>query len=200
MGAIATSLLTGLGAALSANLLTAIGRRMRDALTTPERTKAFQRCVGTGVDAMLLTCVEGSQIEVDHIRGVLEAFFADEDVAAELAVLLRGGMPDAQELAYLFEGKGGDAETLAGMAFAIGHNVHAVVHAVNQVYVGVARRPEHRLVARGQPARGVRGQVMRSEVGFDLDDAADSRQSVRDMHQQLAEQVLCDGLCVAVIE
>ena len=49
--------------------------------------------------------------------------------------------------------------------------VHAVVHAVDQVDVQVTGRAEHDRRARRGAAAGVRGEVARAEIGLDLDDA-----------------------------
>src|SRR5438552_11023131 len=55
----------------------------------------------------------------------------------------------------------------------LAHDVHAVVHAVDEVDVGVAGRAPHHLVPwRAVPARAVRGAVGGATVGLDLDDAA----------------------------
>ena len=120
MDPIAVSFLTGLGANLAGNMVTALGARLRDSLSSPKCERELARCVEDGVSAMLLLCAGESELEVDHIKGVLEAFFADPDVAREMATVLRGNLPDVDELRYLFEKSGGDETTLAGMDFGKG--------------------------------------------------------------------------------
>ena len=48
----------------------------------------------------------------------------------------------------------------------LGHQVQALVHAVDEVDVGVARRPEQHAGAVRHAARGVRRQVVEAEVGL----------------------------------
>jgi len=77
-----------------------------------------------------------------------------------------------------------------GHALIPGDEVEAVVEAVDEVHVGVARRPVHHPRAGGQPAaRRVGGQVLRTEVSLDLDQAAPQPAPVHLADQQLAEQI-----------
>ena len=62
----------------------------------------------------------------------------------------------------------------AGDAVRFGHHVEAVVHPVDKVHVGMARRTEHDPVARGLAEAGVRGAIVAPEVGLDLDDPTDA--------------------------
>ena len=55
-------------------------------------------------------------------------------------------------------------------AHRFGNDVEAVVHPVDKVHVGMARRPEHRPVAGGRPEARVRCPVVNADVGLDLDD------------------------------
>ena len=74
---------------------------------------------------------------------------------------------------------GGPDQHRPGLAVGFGDEVHAVVHAVDQVHVQVAGRAEHdRRPWRGAAA-GVRGQVARAQVGLDLDDAGGAHQRAR---------------------
>ena len=125
MDPIAVSFLAGLGANLAGNMVTVLGRRLRDSLSTSARQRALQQCVEHGVTAMLPMCVADSEIELDHIRGMLEAFFSDADVAREMGAVLRGDLPQVDELRYLFGQNGGDEATLAGMDFAKGAEAFA---------------------------------------------------------------------------
>ena len=56
----------------------------------------------------------------------------------------------------------------------LGHHVEAVVHPVDKVHVGQARRPEHDPVACGLAEPGVRRPVVLADVRLDLDDPADA--------------------------
>ena len=85
MAPIAVSFLTSLGAKLAGNMLTALGRRLRDSLSTPAHKTALRQCIEHGVSAMLPMCAADLEFELEHIRDVLERFFGDHDVAAEMA-------------------------------------------------------------------------------------------------------------------
>jgi hypothetical protein len=121
MEALTVSFLAGLGANLAGNMVTALGRRLRDAVSTPECEQAFGRCVDAGVTAMLLMGgAEWSDETKSHMEGLFTRFFGNEDVAGELAVILRGNAPDHDELAFLFEDAGYDPETLQGFSLREG--------------------------------------------------------------------------------
>ncbi len=80
-------------------------------------------------------------------------------------------------------------EHCLGLVTGAGDDVHAVMEAVDEVHVEMARRPEHDRVASGAAARGVRGQVLRSGVGLDLHDPAADPPVRRVMHQTRSEQL-----------
>ena len=69
--------------------------------------------------------------------------------------------------------------TAAGPALGLGDHVQAVVHPVDKVHVGDARRPVHDRVPRGPPEAGMRGAVVLADVRLDLDDPADARAGPR---------------------
>ena len=60
----------------------------------------------------------------------------------------------------------------AGVAGGLGDDVQTVVHAVDKVHVGPARRPVHDLVPGGPPEPGVRRPVVLADVRLELDDPA----------------------------
>ena len=66
----------------------------------------------------------------------------------------------------------GADEHRAGGPGRAGDHVQAVVHPVDKVHVGDARRPEHDRVAGRPPEAGVRRPVLGAVVGLDLDDPA----------------------------
>src|SRR5581483_5424583 len=76
-----------------------------------------------------------------------------------------------------------------GNAIAVGDDVEAVVHAVDQVDVGAAGRPEHDRRAGSAPARGVRGEIVRADVRFDLHDAAVEAAAGSVVDEPAAEQI-----------
>ena len=62
----------------------------------------------------------------------------------------------------------------AGPARGLGHDVEAVVHPVDKVHVGDARRPGHDPVAVGRAEPRVRRAVVLADVRLDLDDPPDA--------------------------
>ena len=75
------------------------------------------------------------------------------------------------------------------------------MHAIREVDVGMTRGPEHHLVARpAPPAERMRRQVVRSQIGLDLDQASPQLVSGQSTHQYLAEQLARDLDGVAVEE
>ncbi len=80
-----------------------------------------------------------------------------------------------------------------------GHHVEAVIHPVDKVHVGDARRPAHDRVAAGRAEARVRGQVLRAAVGLDLDDAPDPSPGLVVADEERAEQA-AGGLGAVVRE
>lgn len=74
------------------------------------------------------------------------------------------------------------------LAFGLGHDIHAIVHAINEINVGVAGRAEHRSGPGGESFGRVRGEIMRAQVGFHLDDPADSLEPFDSVNQIFTEQ------------
>src|ERR1039458_6424714 len=85
--------------------------------------------------------------------------------------MARGGPAPAHELepSDWFEGANEDASRDAGW-FA--DQVEALIHPIDEVHIGVARRPKDDLGARSNAARGVGGLVVCAQVGFGFDDDA----------------------------
>jgi hypothetical protein len=75
-----------------------------------------------------------------------------------------------------------------------------MVHAVDEIDIGMAGRAEHGLGPRREPLGGVRGQIVRAQVGLDFDDAAAALDAVVYMHQVLAQQRPRHGQCLGGIE
>ena len=60
------------------------------------------------------------------------------------------------------------------MPFTLGHHVHAVVHPIDEINVGMPRRSKHHFGASSKSFGGMRREIMRPEVSLDFDDAADA--------------------------
>ncbi len=85
------------------------------------------------------------------------------------------------------EGREGPNQNATRFAFLIGYYIQALVHAVDEIDVGTARRPEQHIGARCAAARGVRGQVLEAKIRFGLDNGAGSLS----MQEHAAEQIAC---------
>ena len=78
-----------------------------------------------------------------------------------------------------FERLNGANQHCRGHPIGLRDHVQTLVHAVDKVHVGPARRPEHDRVA-GRPTEArVRRAVLGADVGLHLDDAADPARRVR---------------------
>ena len=88
----------------------------------------------------------------------------------------------------------------AGLSLPFRHDIHAVVHAVDHVDVGMAGRSEHDSCPWGDPARGMTGLVVGSEIGFYLHDPARSGSPVCYIHQERSQKFFCDNDRITVIE
>src|SRR5262249_16536188 len=66
--------------------------------------------------------------------------------------------------------------------------------------VGVPRRAEHDARAHREAARGMRREIVGSEVGLDLHDAPDARDALEAADEKLAEEIAGDRDGVAVVE
>lgn len=106
----------------------------------------------------------------------------DAEVAGEAA-----GATDANDAAD---------KDAAGRTVGLGGDVEAIVHAVDQIDIGVAGRAVDDFGAGSDAAGGVGGFVGKPEIGFDFDDRGG--QVAVDEH--FAQQSAGDGDGVAVIE
>ena len=73
-------------------------------------------------------------------------------------------------------------------AFRLGYEIQTLIHAVDKVHVGKARRAEHDRIAPGPTETSVRGQVLRAAVGLHLDDSADTSPYIVQANQMSADQ------------
>ena len=120
-------------------------------------------------------------------------FGADRERAAQLARpvreparVRREGAPRGHQLE---PGDGLERADEDGVRLAVAgdDDVESPVHPVDEVDVRVARRPEHRLGARGASFGAVCGKVSRAAVGLGLDDAPGGDAFGRVVHEELAE-------------
>src|ERR1035438_6684385 len=128
---------------------------------------------------------------------------AQQVVSVEALVNLHGSAEQAGALGAAFDilhRLNGAQQDGGGMTFPFRDHVHAVVHAIDQVNIGMARRPEHDFGPLRPPARGVRRKVMRAEVGLHFHDAANPLTATGSAHEIFAEQVPGDFNRVPVIK
>ena len=86
------------------------------------------------------------------------------------------------------------------MTFAFGHDIHAMMNAVNQINVSVAGRAEHDFGAPGQSFRRMRGQIVFAKIGLDLDNFSDALHAAGVMNEPFPQQSLRDDNGVAVVK
>ncbi len=112
--------LANLTADLSVQVLNALGRRLRTALQGAEGEQALRRSVRAGLAAMLALASHVPAEEMDLLQDIFTQFFEEQEVAREIAGLLRGKPLDRYEMHYLFKEAGFDPETLPGIDFDAG--------------------------------------------------------------------------------
>ena len=78
--------------------------------------------------------------------------------------------------------------TAAASPSGAADDVQAVVHAVDEVDVGAAGRPEHDARAGGPPRARVAGAILRTAVGLRLDDATDAQSGAIVAHDERPQQ------------
>ena len=106
----------------------------------------------------------------------------------QVLYLARGRPAPAHEVEphHRFERANQDA---TGRAGGFADQIEALIHPIDKVDVGVARRPEDHFRARGDAPRGVGGLVARGEVRFGLHDDARGAAVDQDFAGQVARDV-----------
>ena len=90
------------------------------------------------------------------------------------------------DVADRFEG----AEKDCGSVFSrAGHDVQAMMHAINEVDVGMTGLAEHDLGARGAAAGRVSSKVVRAQIRFRLDDPPDPGAVIDMANQEIAQEI-----------
>ena len=86
------------------------------------------------------------------------------------------------------------------VAFFLRHDIQAVIHAVNQVHVCMARRPEHDFRSRCSSLRRVCGKIVFSQIRLRLHDPSAAFDFSVAMHEMHAKYFLRYADGVAVVE
>lgn len=118
MDPLTSSYIAELLASLSHSFIIAGGAILRDAVTGSPKEKAVNRCLRSGLTALLANADYNSETEQYHLlRDIFKDFFSREETAQELSLLLQGRRPALEKLRDLFDKAGYDAETLPGIDF-----------------------------------------------------------------------------------
>jgi len=120
MDQFAADYLANLTAELTGHVIHASGKRLRVFLQGTEEEQALQRAIRAGIAAMLAVASHVSSEEMGLLEDIFRRFFEEEDVAREIADLLRGRKLDREEMRFLFAEAGFDEETLPGLDFGAG--------------------------------------------------------------------------------
>ena len=113
--------LANLTADLTARVLEAAGRQVREKIAGTEKEQALESCLQAGIVALLATTsAQVNKDELDLLSDIFQEFFNDPDVGKELEQLRRGNLLQRDALTYLFEQAGFQAETLPGLDFSQG--------------------------------------------------------------------------------
>jgi hypothetical protein len=115
MDVLTTAYLANLAANLSAALLPLLGHPLQTALAGDEATQAMERSLRAAVIALAAEASAASPDEEALLAGIFSDFLQQEETLREVAVLLRGGRWDTEELALLFADAGYDTATLPGL-------------------------------------------------------------------------------------
>ena len=102
---------------LSDDMLAKSGGRIKRAIVGSEHQQALERSVRAGVALLVASTASEDPEKQNVLDTIFRSFFHQEDVAEELAQLLRGRPLDIDELRQLFDEAGYDAETLPGINF-----------------------------------------------------------------------------------
>ena len=136
-------------------------------------------------------------------------WFGDEEVVAEEVVTVEafidahgaaeeaGTLRAVREFLHGFESA---EENSRGVTVAFGNDIHAVIHPIDEIDVGVTRRAKHDFSAFGESAGGMGGEVVGTEVSLGFDDTANAGHAARLVNEQFTEQFLGDESGVAVVE
>lgn len=143
---------------------------------------------GRGDRRFLLREVEVRAFEIVSVQGPVDAHRPAEKP---------GSVGPAFDVFYWLDRS---YEHGAGLSLPLRHDIHAVVHAVDHVDVGMAGGAEHDSCPRSDPSRGMTGLVVGSEIGFDLHDPARSASSVLYVHQERSQEFFRDDDRIPVVE
>jgi len=74
-------------------------------------------------------------------------------------------------------------------SLALRNDIHAVMHAIYQIDIRVSGWTEHDFGPWREASRGMRREIVRPEIGFNLNDPADPFHAPRAMNEILVEQI-----------
>ena len=100
----------------------------------------------------------------------------------------------------IFHRLNGAQQNCRRMAFAFGHDVHAVIHSVDEINIGVTRRAEHDFGSLRPSLGRMCGQIVRAEISFDFNDSADTFHAVQLADKMFSEQFVRDENRIAIVK
>jgi formylglycine-generating enzyme required for sulfatase activity len=112
--------LAQLTVSLTARVLGAVDKRVRETFVGTKEERALRRCIEVGIVALLTKASADAPGETALLQDIFTDFFDDPFVAHELSKLLLGVSPDQERLRSRFEQAGYDIETLPGLDFESG--------------------------------------------------------------------------------
>ncbi len=115
-GPFTSAYLANVTSTLTLNLLSAVGRKIQDAVNGPEGERAVQRCVHAGIIGLLYSADIKTPEEEGVLAHIFETFFMEPEMARGLSGILSGKSYDMEEIAYLFEQADFDEKTLPAIS------------------------------------------------------------------------------------
>ncbi|MCP4425078.1 MAG: hypothetical protein GY803_11330, partial [Chloroflexi bacterium] len=110
--------LTNLAAELSAPVIAKVARRFQTAWQGDASEQALQHCLQAGIYGMVSRASLDAPEEEALLADIFSDFFQSSDIVTELVKLIRLQTLDVDELRFLFQEAGYDAESLPGLDFA----------------------------------------------------------------------------------
>src|ERR1041385_5987605 len=87
-----------------------------------------------------------------------------------------------------------------GNPFLVRRHVKAMVHTIREIDIRVSTFLEHDRIARRLATKGMAGRIVKTGIGFGLDNAADQLLAIDHAMQIAAEQTLCNSDAILLIK
>ncbi len=117
MDTFSASYLSGLTAALTTQVLNALGSRLKTSIYGTEKEQAVKRCLNAALVALVKTASTEVTTEINLLRDIFKSYFSDAEVGREVVQLLNGRNLVREEMHFLFGKAEFEAKTLPGVDF-----------------------------------------------------------------------------------